>query len=666
MLKEVLLKFGEEPGAQPLRIRPGAMTVLVGPNNSGKSLTLRELKTFIATPRTNNPTVPFRIVANIIPRLPVDGDLLNAILADVESDIAPFRSALSKVQITPKELIESFDPSHIGKVLAQVTQFERLLILAKQHKIDPSLAAFDSTKLASQPTIAKLAAELLRQLTTYIGRNADTIEHISDKQATLDAVGLVDAGVVWMDGYLGHFNDHTVLLDGQHRLRLTDPQKTHRLFDPARNMMMRLFQNPSELERLREYTHQAFRRYLAIDATGMRKLRFVLADEPPGDREHAIASAAAMDYFSKAEELASLSDGVKSYVGLHATLLSRDDKVILVDEPEAFLHPPLARKLGYNLATLAAERGASVFAATHSPFFLMGCIEAGHDTNVVRLGFNSGVPTARMLPADRLGEMMNDPLLRSTGVLNALFHHAAIVCEGDSDRAFYEEINERLRIAGDSGYARDCCFIHVYGKWNVPKLLGALRSMGIAAVGIVDLDVLKDRLPGELLEAAGASPALSNSIGSLKGEVFKTFELEARRLLQADSQTITEKQVKDKTSELIKGGGIRNLSDVKARSGLKHFLRDLATYGVFVPEFGALEQWLPELSAGIGKSGWLEAMFERLGSFGGANYVVPGDGDVWDFIRSIGVWIEQHRVQVLRRDDPISEEDSAPVLGQSS
>jgi hypothetical protein len=39
---------------------------------------------------------------------------------------------------------------------------------------------------------------------------------------------------------------------------------------------------------------------------------------------------------------------------------------------------------------------------------------------------------------------MRDPLLRSVGVLGALFYNGAVICEADADRALYQELNERL------------------------------------------------------------------------------------------------------------------------------------------------------------------------------------------------------------------------------
>jgi hypothetical protein len=51
-------------------------------------------------------------------------------------------------------------------------------------------------------------------------------------------------------------------------------------------------------------------------------------------------------------------------------------------------------------------------------------------------------------------------MLRSVGVLEGLFYNYVIVGEADADRAFYQEINERLPAA-------------------IPKIIEPLRKLGI-------------------------------------------------------------------------------------------------------------------------------------------------------------------------------------------
>src|SRR5260370_23066181 len=84
---------------------------------------------------------------------------------------------------------------------------------------------------------------------------------------------------------------------------------------------------------------------------------------------------------------------------------------------------------------------------------------------------------------------MRNPLLRSTGVLGGLFYESVIVTESDADRAFYQEINERLlRFQPERGL-NNALFLNAQNKQTVPTILAPLRQLGIPAAGIVDVDV---------------------------------------------------------------------------------------------------------------------------------------------------------------------------------
>lgn len=85
-------------------------------------------------------------------------------------------------------------------------------------------------------------------------------------------------------------------------------------------------------------------------------------------------------------------------------------------------------------------------------------------------------------------------------------------------------------------------------------------------------------------------------------------------------------------------GGIRALTGTD-REGAGNLLRQLKEYGVFVVDRGELESWLPYLEIEGKGSGWLVAMFERLGSDPTSiDFVKPREGDVWDFLGEIREW----------------------------
>src|SRR5262249_40130095 len=100
--------------------------------------------------------------------------------------------------------------------------------------------------------------------------------------------------------------------------------------------------------------------------------------------------------------------------------------------------------------------------------------------------------TARVLSKDEILKLMRNPLLRSTGVLGGLFYEFVVVTESDADRAFYQEINERLVNFSPEWGIPNCLFLNAQNKQTVQTIIKPLPELGIPAAGIVDVDVLKD------------------------------------------------------------------------------------------------------------------------------------------------------------------------------
>jgi hypothetical protein len=311
----------------------------------------------------------------------------------------------------------------------------------------------------------------------------------------------------------------------------------------------------------------------------------------------------------------------------------------------------LTRKLGKRLTQLASDRGANVLASTHSPEFLMGCVQSGKRVNVVRLTWRAGVATARLLRADKLDAMMRDPLLRSTGVLGALFHEGAIVCEADADRVFYAEVNERL-LASRAGGADGCVFLNAQNKQTIRRILRPLREMGIPAVAIVDLDLLKGREDfRDLLKAAFVPPVF-----------YEPWEEIRNRLDQK------------LRGDAYKRGGIY-VAPRETRTMGEELLSSLAEYGLFVVPTGELECWLPELEVGGHGPEWLTAVFQKMGvDPTSPDYQRPNRGGVWKFMQRVAAWIADPRrrgmaEEVIPTDHllpPPEEEEPAPVPAEPS
>lgn len=124
-------------------------------------------------------------------------------------------------------------------------------------------------------------------------------------------------------------------------------------------------------------------------------------------------------------------------MGILLTLLTGDQKVLIIDEPEAFLHPPPAKLLGRKLA-LAAHKGKQILAATHSADIVIGALEAANTAvTIVRVVRDGAVNRASVLGHAQLRDLWSDPVLKYSNVLDGLFHRGVVVCEADADSLFF-------------------------------------------------------------------------------------------------------------------------------------------------------------------------------------------------------------------------------------
>lgn len=423
--------------------------------------------------------------------------------------------------------------------------------------------------------------------------------------------------------YASYLSLFTLRLDGMSRLSLTDDQPAGDLLKVASNHLAKLFLDREARTKVRRIVHDAFGKYLVIDPTNVGQLRLRLSNRAPeDDREEQGWDERARTFHADASPVAAASDGVKAFVGMLTTLIAGEPNITLIDEPEAFLHPTLSARLGKEITTALTDSDQRLFVATHSASFLMGCVQGGASINIVRVTYDSGISTARLLAQDRLVPLMRNPLLRSIGVLDALFYNAVVVTEADADRAFYQEINERLLQARDPRGIEGCLFLNAQNKQTVWDIVHPLRELGIPAIGIVDIDVLKEggTVWAKPMNGAFIPPISHQALGA-----------ERAALLAAFKQT---------GKDMKRDGGIDLLGNAE-REACENFFLKLADYGMFIVPTGEVEFWLQTLQLNRGKSSWLNTVFEAMGDDPTSpNYVRPAQGDVWDFLGRIANWVK--------------------------
>ncbi|WP_225412303.1 AAA family ATPase [Stigmatella hybrida] len=572
MIESLDLHIGDSPDSAPLQIKPGPITVFIGPNNSGKSLLLRELGATITGQSAS---------------------LLRTTIALHYTPLSQYQSGRPQQPLKILREIHFTKPTSIQKLKAELItlggyEFENRFLTPPQHTLINT-----DHDLSEGRWLDKSFFEFE--------------QNQSDAQSILLATAFI-------------------MLDGETRLSLVKSKKTAPLSGSPKSILQALFTDEESRRRLGKLTFEAFNFYAVIDPTEMRRFHIRMSTKLPSDtEEESSLSVRARDFYRQTIDIMNMSDGVKAYTGLLAALLSRRHRIITIDEPEAFLHPALARRLGVELSRLATEQQANVFASTHSADFLMGCIESGHSIQIVRLTYQEGIATAKHLSSTEITNLMRNPLLRTTNVLSALFHTGAVVTESEADRAFYDEINHRLQSTNGTGVS-GASFLFAQNKQTTHMIVRPLRQLGIPTAAIVDMDFIKDGGKNftNLLSAAGIPDDWHQSLGSAKAKIQDSLDkisLDWKRL-----------------------GGISLLSGSQARACLD-FFESLEGYGIFVVPVGELEGWLSHLNAPKSKHSWLYKIFEKMGSDPAASgYERPAENDVWAFMRRVASWLQNpHR-----------------------
>lgn len=423
------------------------------------------------------------------------------------------------------------------------------------------------------------------------------------------------------NNYHRYLNLFTLRMNGQNRLALTDEQAAGDLQSSPNNNLAKLFTDNKLLKEIRRIVFDAFGQYLVIDPTKIGSFRLRLSPRPPVDeREEKGWDETSIKFHANAVEISEASDGVKAFVGMLSTVIAGEPKVSLIDEPEAFLHPALCARLGKELSKALAYSDRRLFISTHSAAFLMGCVQSGVSINIVRLTYDYKTATTRLLAMDKLSHLMRNPLLRSVGVLNALFYNAVIVTEADADRAFYQEINERLLQASDPRGIDGCLFLNAQNKQTIWDIVRPLRELGIPCAGITDIDIIKEGGTVWQKPMNGAFvPTLSHaSLGVERGNLLKAF---------------------NETGKNFKREGGINVLPPDQQQACSDFFMRLSAYGIFIVDRGEIENWLPDLGVSTDKNTWLTSIFSAMGEDpSDQNYVVPTTADVWDFIGGIQRW----------------------------
>jgi predicted ATP-dependent endonuclease of OLD family len=167
---------------------------------------------------------------------------------------------------------------------------------------------------------------------------------------------------------------------------------------------------------------------------------------------------------------------------------SSSRRLLLIDEPELYLHPQGVRRLRQALASLA-QAGFQVIFSTHSPLMLSR--ENATDTVIVSKSADEGVTAREPLrkavnEAIQGAESQSRTLFELSNLAEIYFAERVVLCEGKTDRRLLPLAYERLN--GQAPDLDHIAFVSLGSCADIPKALPVLAAMGIRACAIADLD----------------------------------------------------------------------------------------------------------------------------------------------------------------------------------
>jgi len=425
-------------------------------------------------------------------------------------------------------------------------------------------------------------------------------------------------------------------LNTKNRLEIGSTKESIDLFRRHPEEFIHILQlDETKLKSINKEINSIFNRNLIINWGGANNVWFNVGREPKRTSLNDRVSKSYLDIINRYPKLEEEGDGIRSYVGVLMSLFCAPNPILLIDEPEAFLHPFQSKKLGEKLALSFKKQKRQIFIATHSSDIIEGAMATGAPICIVRIDRMDNSNIFNLLENDQIKMKWTRPILKTSGVLNGFFYNGVVICEGDSDCKFYESILKKVQSNKSFSKIPDLYFTHGNGKGKIPHLMESYKLLNIRTAAIMDIDVLKNKREFKNIYNSTLNDSTSNDFNEIEVEYesvrtilekippiknINQFIVEMKKIIDniQKKNKITNKD-KENISLLlnessdwseIKKNGIKSIS-TSERKTVKKFFRKMQKVGLFILPIGELERWYDN---GLNKENdkWISKMLADL------------------------------------------------------
>lgn len=418
------------------------------------------------------------------------------------------------------------------------------------------------------------------------------------------------------------------ILSTENRLNLTSPISLNDINDQFKlNIMEKLEYNEDNIKKLNKFLINSFKKGVDVnDENGISTYSKVYKIGNEDEINSTINSKRrdAHENLKKMEFLHEQGDGIRSAVAILAALIVNEHSLFLIDEPEAFLHPPQARLLGNNIVELSENK--QCFLATHNIDLIRGILEKNSSrVKIIKINRENNNNTIFQLDNKDIEQIAYDKNLKYTNILNGLFYSKVVLCEDESDCKFYSAILESV----NENVFQNTLFCAVGGKDQFKVIISLLKSMKIDYTIIADIDLINDRDKLKQLlnsieknkydeiketynrflkEYERKNDSLVKKQSVIKQEINKLFT-EDEYMSDETAKKIKNELKNINTLKLLKAGGKAILPQGSCVLDFNEIEKFLNQNNIFILECGEVERFIPEID--LHGNAWVEGVFNK-------------------------------------------------------
>lgn len=416
---------------------------------------------------------------------------------------------------------------------------------------------------------------------------------------------------MWDDPYLtnGLADGFIKNIDANDRLSICEQQLSIADGEQKSKPQHLIYDSEALMEKVSKLFRNAFGKDLMINFRGGKVIPIHVGDKPPVYLKNKVGDEY-VKYVKNNPLLNKQGDGMKSYAGIIFETIASDMDITLLDEPEAFLHPPQMRRLG---EMLASEVSGQLIVATHSSDILRGFLEGTRGSiRILRLRREGAQNFVAEAESKVIQELWERPTLRYSNALESIFHEQAILCEDDSDCRLINAVADYLE-ATDSTPWMDTAYIPTGGKHGIPKIASVLRKVGVPVKAVFDIDLLSDAaLTKETVEAFGGDwktiqPYWMRVDAAIRGgnkpKSNDEIKVEIRVIIdeaapdELPRSSILEAMKQGKSWNIVKRFGSVVIPNGDAQRDFACLQSNLESIGIYIISVGEIENFCKELGS---------------------------------------------------------------------